>query len=68
VPEEKIQTKGLAFSTDMGCVAQVLNTDDFIIRGVANLGSHAHGVNETIKLKDFKTFMKEIIVFLCADL
>jgi len=68
VPEEKILTMGIAASTDMGHVAQVLNTNDFILHGVANLGSHAHGVNETIKLKDFKTFMKEIIVFLCADL
>jgi succinyl-diaminopimelate desuccinylase len=67
-PEEKIQTIGLPYSSDMGCVTQVLNTNDFILRGIANLGSHAHGVNETIKLKDFKTFMKEIIVFLCADL
>jgi succinyl-diaminopimelate desuccinylase len=68
VPEEKIQIMGFAGSTDMGHVSQVLNTNDFILHGVANLGSHAHGVNETIKLKDFKTFMKEVIVYLCADL
>jgi len=68
VPEEEILTMGLAASTDMGHVAQLLNTNDFILHGVANLGSHAHGVNETIKLRDFKTFMKELIVYLCADL
>lgn len=68
IPEEKIKIIGFAGSTDMGHVSQVLNTNDFILHGVANLGSRAHAVNETIKLKDFKTFMKEVIVFLCADL
>lgn len=68
VPEEKIQQIGMAGSLDMGYVAQILNTNDIIVHGVANAGSNAHGVNETIKLSDFKTYMKEIIVFLCADL
>jgi acetylornithine deacetylase/succinyl-diaminopimelate desuccinylase-like protein len=37
-------------------------------RGVMNAGSNPHGVNETIKLKDVKAFIKELIIFLCADL
>ena len=64
VPEENIPVIGVSGSTDMG----FLNEYDVIVPGVANTGSNPHGVNETIKLKDVKTFIKEIIVFLCADL
>jgi succinyl-diaminopimelate desuccinylase len=68
IPEEKIRKMGMSITFDVGFVAQILNTQDIIIRGVANAGSNAHGVNETIKLKDIKKFIKEILVFLCADL
>ncbi len=64
VPEENIPVIGVSGSTDMG----FLNEYDVIVPGVANTGSNPHGVNETIKLKDVKTFIKQIIVFLCADL
>jgi len=68
IPEEKIIHVGDAGASDMGFVSQILNTQDIIIHNVANVGSNFHGVNENIKLKDIKTFIKEIIVFLCADL
>lgn len=68
IPEEKIRTMGMAITFDVGFVAQILNTQDIILRGVANAGSNPHGVNETIKLKDIKKFVKEILVFLCEDL
>jgi len=53
---------------DVGYVAQVLNTQNIILRGVGNSGSNSHGVNEAIKLKDVKKFIKEIIAFLCAEI
>ncbi len=68
IPEEKIRMMGMSITFDVGFVAQILNTQDIILRGVANAGSNAHGVNETIKLKDIKKFVKEILVFLCEDL
>jgi len=68
VPEDKIEMLGMASSLDMSFVSEILNVDDIIIHGIATLGSNAHGVNETVKLKDMKTYIKEIIVFLCADL
>ncbi len=68
IPEEKLRIIGMAITFDAGYVAQILNTQDIILRGVANAGSNAHRVNETIKLKDIKTFIKEILVFLCEDL
>jgi len=52
----------------MGFVSRILNRYDIILRGVGSGGSNIHGVNETIKLKDVKTLIKEIIVFLCTDL
>lgn len=68
VPEERIRKLGMSITFDTGFVAQILNTNNFIIRGVMNAGSNPHGVNETIKLKDVKAFIKELIIFLCADL
>jgi succinyl-diaminopimelate desuccinylase len=68
ITENKIQNIGIAGSTDMGFVSQILNTDDIIFHGVGDPGSNSHGVNEFIKLKDIKTFIKELIVFLCDDL
>lgn len=68
IPEERIQTIGLSASTDMGFVSEILNTNDIIFYGVGNGGSNTHGVNETIKLRDIRTFIKEIIVYLCGDL
>ncbi|TFF63784.1 MAG: M20 family peptidase [Promethearchaeota archaeon] len=64
IPEEKIQLIGMSGSTDMG----YLDGYDILIRGTSNPGSNAHGVNETIKMNDVKTFIKEIIAFLCLDL
>jgi acetylornithine deacetylase/succinyl-diaminopimelate desuccinylase-like protein len=66
--EDQIQPIGIAGSTDMGFVSQILNTDDIIFHGVGNPGSNSHGVNEYIKLKEIKIFIKELIVFLCYDL
>ncbi len=51
----------------MGFVSHILNRHDIILRGLGSGGSNAHGVNETIKLKDIKTLIKEIIVILCLD-
>ncbi|MFX0187093.1 MAG: M20 family metallopeptidase [Candidatus Hodarchaeota archaeon] len=64
IPEEKIQLIGASGSTDMGFLTEY----DVIVHGVGNPGSNSHGVNETIKLKDVKTYIKELIVFLCVDL
>ena len=58
----------MTLTFDVGFVAQILKTQEIILRGVATAGSNTHGVNETIRLKDIKTFIKEIIIFLCADL
>ncbi|MFX1489158.1 MAG: M20 family metallopeptidase [Promethearchaeota archaeon] len=68
LPEERIQKTGMSMTFDVGFAAQILNTQEIILRGVATAGSNTHGVNETIRLKDIKKFVKEIIVFLCADL
>lgn len=68
IPDEKLRIMGMCLTFDAGYVAQILNTQDIILRGVANAGSKSHGVNETIKLKDIKKFIKEILVFLCEDL
>jgi len=68
ISEEKLTYIGMSGSTDMGFVSEILNTDDIIFYGVGNAGSNAHGVNETIKLKDVRTYIKELIVFLCSNL
>jgi succinyl-diaminopimelate desuccinylase len=68
IPEEKIQKTGMTLTFDVGFVAQILNTQEIILRGVATAGSNTHGINESIRLKDIKKFVKELIVFLCADL
>ncbi|MFX1574014.1 MAG: hypothetical protein ACFFB0_14805 [Promethearchaeota archaeon] len=68
IPEEKIRKTGMSITFDAGFVAQILKTQEVILRGVATGGSNTHGVNETIRLKDIKKLIKEIIVFLCADL
>ncbi|MGQ4874092.1 MAG: M20 family metallopeptidase [Promethearchaeia archaeon] len=64
IPAEKILYIGTSGSTDMG----FLNKYDMVFRGPGNPGSNSHGVNEYIKLNDIKTYIKELIVFLCADL
>jgi succinyl-diaminopimelate desuccinylase len=68
IPEEKIFITGMTLTFDVGFVAQILKTQEIIIRGVATAGSNTHGVNETIRIKDIKKFIKEIIVFLCWDI
>ncbi len=68
IPEEKIRLMGMNLTFDVGFVAQILKTQEIIIRGVATAGSNTHGVNETIRLKDIKKFVKEIIIFLCVDI
>ena len=68
LPEDQIEMLGMAGSLDMSFVSEILKIDDIIIHGIATLGSNAHGVNETVKLKDMKIYIKELIVFLCADL
>ncbi|TKJ20872.1 MAG: hypothetical protein CEE43_11545 [Promethearchaeota archaeon Loki_b32] len=68
IPEEKIRKTGMTLTFDVGFVAQILKTQEIILRGVATAGSNTHGVNETIRLKNIKKFIKEIIIFLCADL
>jgi len=64
IPEEKILTIGMSGSTDMG----FLTDHDMVIRGVGSAGSKQHGVNENIRLRDVKLFIKEIISFLCIEL
>ncbi len=64
VSEDEIAIVGSSGSTDMG----FLTNYDVIIHGNSSVVSNSHGVNETIKLKDILTYIKEIIVFLCADL
>jgi succinyl-diaminopimelate desuccinylase len=68
IPKERIQITGMSMTFDVGFVAQILNTQEIILRGVATGGSNTHGVNETIRLKDIKKFVKELIIFLCAEL
>ncbi len=68
IPEEKIRKIGMTLTFDVGFVAQILKTQEIILRGAATSKSNTHGVNETIRLKDIKNSIKEIIVFLCADL
>jgi len=64
VSENEIAVVGSSGSTDMG----FLTDYDVLIHGNSNVTSNSHGINETIKLKDVLTYIKEIIVFLCADL
>ncbi|MHA1490794.1 MAG: M20 family metallopeptidase [Promethearchaeota archaeon] len=68
VSEEEILELAMPGSTDMAFINKILNKFDIITHGVGSGGSNAHGVNETIKLRDVKTYIKELIVFLCADL
>ncbi len=68
IPESGIIYRGMAGSLDMSFVAQILNTKDIIVHGVGNHDSKVHGVNEMIELRDIKTYVKEIITFLCASL
>jgi succinyl-diaminopimelate desuccinylase len=55
-------------STDMGFLNEILHTHDILLRGVANVSSSAHGVNETISVKDVYVLIKEILLFLCGDI
>ena len=68
VSQEKVFTVGNAGSTDMGYVSDILNTEDIIFHGVGDVGSNPHGINEYIRLKDVKTYIKELIMFLCLDI
>lgn len=68
ISEDKIVKFGMSGSTDMGNVCEILDTRDIIMRGCGGPGSNSHGVNETIKMKDVKIYIKELITFLCADL
>lgn len=68
VPENKILIIGIAGSTDMGFVSEILKTKDIIFHGVGNPGSNDHAVNENVKLREVITYIKELIVFLCVDL
>ncbi len=68
IPKENIRLIGMNFSFDVSFVSQILKTNEIVIRGVATAGSNTHGVNETIRIKDIKKFVKEILVFLCGDI
>ena len=68
VPEEKIPLFGIGGSTDMSFVSQILNVEEIIIHGLATLESNAHGVNESVNMRDIRIYIKELLVFLCADL
>ena len=68
VLEEEIPMFGMGGSLDMSFVSQILNVEDIIIHGLGTLGSNAHGVNESVNLKDIRIYIKELLVFLCADL
>lgn len=68
VPEEKLFTVGNAGSTDMGYVSEILKTKDIIFHGVGSVGSNSHGVNESIRMRDVLTYIKELIIFLCDDI
>jgi len=68
ISEEKIPAFGMGGSLDMSFVSQILNIEDIIIHGLGTMSSNTHGVNESIKLKDMRIYIKELIVFLCADL
>ncbi|MFX0069821.1 MAG: M20 family metallopeptidase [Candidatus Hermodarchaeota archaeon] len=68
VEEDEINVLGMSFSTDMGFITQILDTDEIIFTGIQTLKSNTHGVNESVMYSDVKTFIKEIIVFLCSDL
>lgn len=63
--EDKIQLIGTASSTDMGFVSEILKKNDIVIAGVESPSSKAHGENEFIRIRDIKTLIKELIVFLC---
>ncbi|NVM35145.1 MAG: hypothetical protein HWN81_06085 [Candidatus Lokiarchaeota archaeon] len=62
-PEEKIRKTGMTLTFDVGFVAQILKTQELILRGATTSKSNTHGVNKTIRLKDIKNSIKEIIEF-----
>jgi len=62
-----LQQLALPASTDLGFLNDLLKTEDFILRGVANASSNPHGVNETVSLSDVYTFIKEVLLFLVGD-
>ncbi len=68
ITEDKIQTIGTSASTDMGFVADILNKEDIILTGIESPTSKAHAENEFTRIRDIKTLLKEIIIFLCSDL
>ena len=65
IQPDKIGYLGISGSTDMGFVNEVSNK--IMMRGVTNIQSNAHGVNEFIRMRDVKSFIKEIILYLCGD-
>ncbi|MFX1413668.1 MAG: hypothetical protein ACFFA2_07475 [Promethearchaeota archaeon] len=66
--EDKIQLIGTASSSDMGFVSEILKKNDIIITGIESPSSKAHGENEFVRIRDIKTLIKELIVFLCEEL
>jgi hypothetical protein len=48
-------------------VARELGTKDIVMHGVGNPGSSVHGADESIRLRDARLFVKEVILFLCDE-
>ncbi len=63
--EEDYTAYGVAGSTDMSFVQQVLKTDDIVMVGAGRSGSNAHGADEFVLISDLKALVKELIYYLC---
>jgi len=56
---------GIAGSTDMAFVQEVLNTEDIVMVGAGRSGNNIHGVDEYAHISDLKALVKELIYYLC---
>jgi succinyl-diaminopimelate desuccinylase len=63
--EDDFAAYGVAGSTDMSFVQQVLNTEDIVMVGAGRSGSNAHGADEFVYISDLKALVKELIYYLC---
>ena len=63
--EEDYTAYGVAGSTDMSFVQQVLNTEDIVMVGAGRSGNNAHGADEFVHIHDLKALVKELIYYLC---
>ncbi len=64
--DEEFIRYGVAGSTDMSFVQQVLQTDHIVMCGASRNGNNVHGADEFVLVSDLRALVKELIYYLCA--